>query len=291
MKRCLTLLAVVIAVGTTAGTAGTLAVFHTAAGELGVELFDQDKPVTVQNFLRYVEGGLYQGVFFHRCIPGFVLQGGGYAVLNPSSTDPIGPPWTNLTQVPSLGPITNEFSVGPRYSNTYGTLAMAKLGGDPNSASSQWFFNLADNSANLDNQNGGFTVFGRVLWGTNVLNEFNTLSLGHNLVNLQDVYGATNAIAGLFSDLPTYASGTAAPPYTSLVYLSVAVTTVTVQRQTNGARLIAWKGFAGPTNIVEVSTNLVSWQPLVSTNGVDQPMSVTDTSPPQPRQYYRVRFR
>lgn len=107
--------------------------------------------------MSYVDGGHYQNTFIHRSVPGFVVQGGGFKVTgsSPISID-------NVTQ---FSAVVNEpkptTSVAPN--NIRGTIAMAKLGSDPNSATNQWFFNLADNSVNLDNQNGGFTVFGRVL--------------------------------------------------------------------------------------------------------------------------------
>jgi cyclophilin family peptidyl-prolyl cis-trans isomerase len=128
-----------------------------------VELFDQPgenrlrtTPATAANFLSYVDGGHYQNTFIHRSVPGFVVQGGGFTV----SGSPI-----NIGNVTQFAPVVNEpkptGTSAPN--NIRGTIAMAKLGSDPNSATNQWFFNLADNSANLDSQNGGFTVFGRVL--------------------------------------------------------------------------------------------------------------------------------
>jgi peptidyl-prolyl cis-trans isomerase A (cyclophilin A) len=125
-----------------------------------IELFD-DTPVTKANFLSYVNAGDYTNVVMHRMVPGFVLQGGGFT-WNGTSFDPIN----------NNGPIVNEFG----RSNLRGTLAMAKLGGDPDSATNQFFFNYGDNSANLDNQNGGFTVFARVLGnGMDLIDAFATL--------------------------------------------------------------------------------------------------------------------
>ncbi len=121
----------------------------TVLGSFSIELFDDVSPNTVANFLNYVRNGDYDGTFFHRAIPGFILQGGGFSM----GTNSV------ISEVPSDPPVANEF----RLSNIRGTIAMAKLGGDPNSATNQWFVNLADNSANLDAQNGGFTVFARVL--------------------------------------------------------------------------------------------------------------------------------
>ncbi len=116
---------------------------------IDLALFDAETPATVANFLSYIEAGLYTDNFFHRSVPGFIIQGGGFRFLDATTFD----------IVPPSPPVRNE----PGISNLRGTIAMAKLGHDPHSATSQWFINLADNSSNLDLQNGGFTVFGRVL--------------------------------------------------------------------------------------------------------------------------------
>src|SRR5260221_9949263 len=100
--------------------AGTLAQFRTTFGDIEVELYDQDKPVTVQNFMRYVQNGRYHDGFAHRIVPGFVIQGGGYTVTNRGMTN-----WQRL-DVPAYPNITNEFGVGRQFSNVYGTIAMAK---------------------------------------------------------------------------------------------------------------------------------------------------------------------
>src|SRR5206468_11994492 len=104
-----------------------------------------------------------------------VVQGGGFLIGDPASTNAFSATNANIYSVPSFGPITNEFNVGRRLTNSFGTIAMAKLAGNPNSASSEWFFNLANNTG-LDSQNGGFTVFGRVNRGTNLLTFFNSLN-------------------------------------------------------------------------------------------------------------------
>jgi len=116
---------------------------------IDLALLDEQAPKTVANFLAYVDAGRYAANFFHRSVPGFVVQNGGFYFVNDTTFD----------YVPTYPPLVNE----PGVSNTRGTVAMAKLGGDPDSATSQWFINLGDNSANLDAQNGGFTVFARVL--------------------------------------------------------------------------------------------------------------------------------
>ncbi|TQV76962.1 peptidylprolyl isomerase [Aliikangiella marina] len=127
----------------------TIVQFETPLGNFEVNLYDQNTPITVGNFLTYVNAEDYDNTFIHRSIPGFVVQGGGFIYNNAWPADIIS----------TFPPITNE----PVYSNVRGTIAMAKLGGDPNSATAQWFINLSDNSANLDVQNGGFTVFGEVM--------------------------------------------------------------------------------------------------------------------------------
>ena len=131
----------------------TVVQMNTNAGNIKIQLFDSITPKTVANFLSYVNSGAYDNTIFHRSVPGFIVQGGGYD-WNATANYPVA--------ISTLGTVVNEF----KKSNLRGTIAMAKLGGDPNSASDQWFFNLADNAANLDNQNGGFTVFGQVIDNT-----------------------------------------------------------------------------------------------------------------------------
>ena len=114
-----------------------------------IGLYDQEKPITVANFLAYVNSGRFNANFFHRSVPGFIVQGGGFY------WDATG----GVAAVPPYAAIQNE----PGISNLRGTVAMAKVADNPNSATSGWFVNLGDNSANLDAQNGGFTVFGRVI--------------------------------------------------------------------------------------------------------------------------------
>jgi cyclophilin family peptidyl-prolyl cis-trans isomerase len=139
---------------------GTTVRFNMAYGgtnrNIDIELFDQNDPLTTANFLKYVDSGRYDGTFFHRLVSDFVLQGGGYKF----------PPNDPPVAVDKFGTVNNEFNTSPRYGgkvNVAGTLAMAKRGGDPNSADSEFFFNLNDNSDNLDNQNGGFTTFASVV--------------------------------------------------------------------------------------------------------------------------------
>ena len=140
--------------------AGPFVRFTTTQGTVDVQMRPDAAPQTVANFLNYVNRGAYDGSFVHRSVAGFVFQGGGFRFVN-----------DNVETIPTDPPVANEFNL----SNVRGTLAMAKLGNDPNSATDQWFFNESDgNAANLDGQNGGFTVFGSVV--TNGLNTVDTIA-------------------------------------------------------------------------------------------------------------------
>ena len=133
---------------------------QTPQGDIELELLTEDAPNTVANFLRYIDSGKYTNSFVHRSIPGFVIQGGGFTFNG-----------SNAPGIISFETVDNEFKV----SNTRGTVAMAKIGGQPDSATGQWFINLADNSGSLDSDNnpandsdidgdnGGYTVFARVI--------------------------------------------------------------------------------------------------------------------------------
>lgn len=172
--------------------ANSVACFTSSMGQFCIELFESQTPITTANFLNYIQNDAYTNGIFHRSIPGFVIQGGGFKVVDGTSG-------ASLVAVNTFSPITNEFKI----SNTRGTVAMAKLGGNPNSATSQWFVNLADNSANLDHQNGGFTVFGRVIFdGMTVFDAIAKLpvrNLGGSLTNapLKDFDGVHAALSNL----------------------------------------------------------------------------------------------
>ncbi|WP_166820604.1 peptidylprolyl isomerase [Thalassoroseus pseudoceratinae] len=135
-------------------TDNALITLHTNFGDIVMELDPTAAPETVENFLNYVRDGDYDNSIFHRLMPGFVLQGGGFTTDSEIFTDT-----SQFTSVPQDPAVVNEFN----RSNVRATVAMAKIGSDPNSATNQFFINLADNSNNLDNQNGGFTVFAEIV--------------------------------------------------------------------------------------------------------------------------------
>ena len=128
--------------------ANDYAIFNTSLGTIPVLLTPQTTPATVANFLGYVNKGAYTNTVVHRSVPGFIWQAGGYSLSS-----------TGVNAIPEGSPVKNEYGAP----NVRGTIAMAKLGSDPNSATNEFFFNEVDNSSNLDNQNGGFTVFGHVV--------------------------------------------------------------------------------------------------------------------------------
>jgi len=138
---------------------GTVVKFASNVGDIYTLLYNTATPLSVANFLRYVDsaptsGFSYNETFIHRSVPGFIVQGGGFAYRGGSVLADL------ESTISQYAPVLNE-----HIANTAlrGTLSYAKLGDNPNSATNQWFFNLANNSSNLDNQNGGFTTFGRVL--------------------------------------------------------------------------------------------------------------------------------
>jgi cyclophilin family peptidyl-prolyl cis-trans isomerase len=147
----------------------------TSQGDVTIDLFANESPITVENFLAYVDAGFFDGTVFHRVIPGFMVQGGGMDA--------------DLRQKATRAPITNEAGNGLK--NTRGTLAMARTS-DVNSATAQFFINLADN-AFLDHgaRDFGYAVFGRVTKGMEVADAIAKVKTGrkghHDDVPIQPV--------------------------------------------------------------------------------------------------------
>ena len=136
--------------------------FKTSLGEFTIELEPKDAPISVENFLRYVDDGFFDGTIFHRIVPGFVIQGGGLT-----------PEFDNKE---TRAPIKNEAANGLR--NLRGTLSMARTNA-ADSATSQFFVNLKDN-AFLDHKSGnfGYAVFGRVTKGMDVIDQIAKVRTG-----------------------------------------------------------------------------------------------------------------
>lgn len=130
-----------------------MVVFQTNLGDIHIEVDETNAPVTAENFLQYVREGFYDGVIFHRVIPGFVIQGGGFDDA--------------FNQKQTRAPITNESHNGVE--NARGTLSMARTN-DPDSATTQFFVNLNDNAPlNAIGSRPGYAVFGRVVEGMDVV--------------------------------------------------------------------------------------------------------------------------
>jgi peptidyl-prolyl cis-trans isomerase A (cyclophilin A) len=150
-------------------------VVTTTMGTITIVLFEKEAPISAKNFLSYVDSGFYSGLTFHRVIPGFMIQGGGF-LKNMTKRQPI------------LPPIKLESDNGLK--NARGTLAMARTM-DPNSATSQFFINLVDNAQlNMSAGNPGYAVFGKVVEGIDVVDKIAKVKTG---------------TVGQFQDVPTLA--------------------------------------------------------------------------------------
>ena len=155
-----------------------MVVLTTNFGEIKIELFTEEAPVTTENFLNYVKSGFYDGTIFHRVIPGFMVQGGGMA--------------PGMEEKDGNAPIQNEANNG--LSNKKGTLAMARTP-DPHSATAQFFINVNDNDflnfSSETSQGWGYCVFAEVVEGMDVVEKIKSVATGssgfHQDVPLDDV--------------------------------------------------------------------------------------------------------
>jgi peptidyl-prolyl cis-trans isomerase A (cyclophilin A) len=136
--------------------------FETTLGNFTIEFFEKEAPTTVENFRKYVADEFFDGTIFHRIVPGFVIQGGGFT--------------EDMSQKKNRAPIKNEADNGLK--NTRGSLSMARTN-DINSATSQFFVNLKDNDF-LDHQRGnfGYAVFARVTEGMDVIDKIAAVKTG-----------------------------------------------------------------------------------------------------------------
>jgi len=155
-----------------------MVVLQTNFGEIKVNLFSEEAPATVENFLNYAKSGFYDGTIFHRIIDGFMVQGGGFT--------------QGMEQKSVQAPIQNEANNG--LSNKTGTLAMARTP-DPHSATAQFFINVNDNDflnfSSETSQGWGYCVFGEVVEGMDIVNKIKSVATGsagfHQDVPLEDV--------------------------------------------------------------------------------------------------------
>lgn len=147
----------------------------TSMGDIKIELNREKAPVTVDNFIQYVESGFYNKTIFHRVISGFMVQGGGMD--------------EKMAEKKTKAPITNEAKNGLK--NERGTLAMARTQ-DPNSATAQFFINLADNDFLNPGRDAGYAVFGKVVDGMDTVDKIAKVKTGnkgfHNDVPLAPVF-------------------------------------------------------------------------------------------------------
>ncbi|QWF69524.1 peptidylprolyl isomerase [Methylomonas paludis] len=183
----------------------TVVTMETSLGNINIQLYDATAPQTVANFLSYVESGAYNNSIFHRTVPGFVLQGGGFSLSGGSNI-------VNTTDLPTLiptkSPVVNEYGAA----NVIGTIAMAKQSGNANSATDQWFFNLVDNTSTLGpSNNGGYTVFGQIIGnGLNVVNaianDSYTSSSGYDVSSYLQNQNVSASVYGAFTSTPLQAN-------------------------------------------------------------------------------------
>lgn len=146
---------------------------HTNHGDIRLELFPQDAPISVANFLRYANEGFYDGTVFHRVISHFMIQGGGMSQVSDETGN-------RMTPKPTHDPIVNEADNGLK--NTRGTVAMARTN-DINSATSQFYINVEingslDHKAKEDSRSWGYAVFGRVVSGMDVVDDIRFVETG-----------------------------------------------------------------------------------------------------------------
>ena len=145
-------------------------VMTTSLGVVKIQLDTEHAPISVQNFLSYVDKSFYDGTIFHRVIPGFMIQGGGFDA--------------QLSQKPTDHAIKNESNNGLK--NDRGTIAMARQA-SVNSATSQFFINVVDNAGLNYPTNGGYAVFGRVLEGMDVVDKIRATPTGRGSNGMSDV--------------------------------------------------------------------------------------------------------
>ena len=246
-------------------------VIKTPLGDIPVQLYPNTAPQTITNFRNYADRGDWNGSLVHRSVPGFVIQGGGFREVGGA-----------YAAIPTDPPVANE----PCLSNTAGTIAMARIGGQPNSATDQWFVNLVNNTS-LDSVDGGFTAFGKVVGnGMSVVQQIAALPRFDTLAYLQlpfnqifrelpvtslpvdppgGAYGCSRAspVFGLYAEPP--ASGFITDPTRS----GSAVVPILLDRQCTGA------GATGPPDVPCTSSRTVYEINLAAQQVISGPYSMT----------------
>jgi peptidyl-prolyl cis-trans isomerase A (cyclophilin A) len=249
-----------------------IARFTTVAGNFDVLLNENEAPITVANFASYAQAGLYDNTFIHRSTtydPSTiqVIQGGGFLIEG-----------NTITPIPVTTPIPLE--VGGGLSNERGTIAMARTA-EPNSATSQWFFNVRDNLG-LDPgvQGDGYAVFGRVM-GNGIENVVDVLAS-------VSVYDASAQLGAVFGELPLLSPNLNVESFLLFPKVDVVPFRVTqIQRVAEGCR-VEWTPLSTNTPVnVERSTDLQAgaWT-VVSSNNTNG--SLVDLDPPAEGSFYRV---
>ena len=264
---------------------------ETVLGNIDIELNAQAAPNTVANFLNYVRDGDYDNSYIHRSVPNFIIQGGGYTSVNGVSGT-----------VPQDAPIALEANLP----NQRGTIAMARTN-QLNSATSQWFFNLADNT-NLDGSNG-YAVFGKVIAGMDVVDAIAALPISNNfappineiplinytsgqimqenLVLLTDVYELSDTLAinsglnGAWLNPQTSGQGITIEVLPNLNAVFMAWFTFDTQNpDANTQSNVGYAGHRWITGFGTITGNEVSFDLTNTSNGLfDNPQVVTNSTP------------
>ena len=219
------------------GVTGQVVQFDTVRGTFNAELLSNDAPRTVTNFLNYVNRGAYTNSFFHRSVRNFVIQGGGFTVAG-----------SVVNTIPTDAPIALENKV----SNLRGTMAMARTN-ELNSATSQWFVSTANNAGQLDTNNGGYTVFARVLG--------NGMTVADSIAALT-IVDASGSLGGTFTELPLLGL----PVSASNLVVVRSIRPVPIYPTSNGEAAVVTFSATNPNSIIAAGS--VSGSTLTITGGV-----------------------
>lgn len=269
--------ALLLCFGTTqAGVLARLEFSGKVGGTIDLELFEADKPLTVANFVAYVNSGAWHDCLLDRWEPGFVIQAGSrHLTHNPDLLSPI--QTTSFTPVTPFPKVPFEKNVGRQFSNLFGTIAMARSGTNAtpeelNSAQTDWFFNLSDNLF-LDSSAGGYTVFGRTLRGTNVLNTFKT--------------GTTNLYHYPQTTVPLYSEDGRNAFW---IHIDISLLTAQIARVAGGNE-ISWDSVEGLPNTVEFTRTIPAvWEEAQTVAGTGARLSITNDPGGDAFRQYRVRI-